>query len=229
MATFNTPSSSLLSLLHRSFPQTVPSNASDTDDIDVACLSPRLYPNISYTPEENAEIKTWVSTSERLGKLTSNAEGISTFQASERFHGLDSHLHGRPTILGTKPSVADVALYARLAPALEGWSAEERSGKAGFVNILRYLESVQNSAVFSLKIPEDEKLQLEVPENQSQPATHKPLVVGLTKDKSTDSSPQGPSQTDKAKNNTEGGNAAGVSEKGSEKKQVSFSGTVAGL
>lgn len=226
MATTHRPSTSICFLLNRFFPHAIPRNTTDTD---IGTLSSKIYPDISYTSEEHAEIKEWVSTSERLGKAASDPAGLATFRSSDRFIGLDQHLQDRSTILGTKPSVADVALYAGLAPALENWSAEERTGKAGFVNTLRYLDAVQNSPIFGLKIPEEEKVILDIQDTPSapsappattpNPATHKPLVVGLTKDKTSDPLSQKPTLTENAQEKVEDPKAAVMGDK-TEKKQA---------
>ena len=56
--------------------------------------------------------------------------------------------------------MADVALYARLAPVVLSWSAEQRTGEQGYHHIVRHLDFVQNSALFALKVADDEKVKI---------------------------------------------------------------------
>jgi len=78
---------------------------------------------------------------------------------------LNTHLASRTTLLGAKPSSADVALYESLAPVVAKWSAEERTGELGHPNIVRHLDFVQNAPqLFGLEVPEGEKLKVDVEE-----------------------------------------------------------------
>lgn len=67
---------------------------------------------------------------------------------------LNTHLSSRTTVLGAKPSVADIALYEKLAPIVSKWSAEERTGEQGYHHIVRHVDFVQNSPLFRLKLDE---------------------------------------------------------------------------
>ncbi|KUI68422.1 tRNA-aminoacylation cofactor ARC1 [Cytospora mali] len=110
----------------------------------------------TYTPTEDAEIQQWLTTSERL--KSPSAETSSILEA------LNTHLASRTTLLGTKPSKADVEIYTVLAPAVKAWSPEERTGEKGHPNIVRHLDFVQNSPVFALDVPEADKLKVDAEE-----------------------------------------------------------------
>ncbi|ROW13222.1 hypothetical protein VPNG_04901 [Cytospora leucostoma] len=110
----------------------------------------------TYSPTEDAEIQQWLTTSERL--KSPGAETSSILEA------LNTHLASRTTLLGTKPSKADVEIYKVLAPAVKGWSPEERTGEKGHPNIVRHLDFVQNSPVFALDVPEADKLKVDAEE-----------------------------------------------------------------
>lgn len=110
----------------------------------------------TYTPTEEAEVQQWLTTSERL-----KAPGAET---SSILEALNTHLASRTTLLGTKPSKADVEVYKVLAPAVKAWSPEERTGEKGHPNIVRHLDFVQNSPVFGLDVPEADKLTVDAEE-----------------------------------------------------------------
>lgn len=74
---------------------------------------------------------------------------------------LNSHLSTRTTILGTKPSIADIAIYARLAPLVASWTADQRTGEQGYHHIVRHLDFVQNSPLFALKLDHADKINLD--------------------------------------------------------------------
>jgi aminoacyl tRNA synthase complex-interacting multifunctional protein 1 len=102
-----------------------------------------------YTPTEETEISQWLQTSERLKSSPSEASILDT---------LNTHLSTRSTLLGTKPSKADTAIYSALAPTVKSWTPEQRTGQAGRPHVVRYLDFVQNSPVFELSVPDAEKL-----------------------------------------------------------------------
>lgn len=110
----------------------------------------------TYSPTEDAEIQQWLTTSERL--KSPSAETSSILEA------LNTHLASRTTLLGTKPSKADVEIYSALAPAVKGWSAEERTGEKGHPYIVRHLDFVQNSPLFGLNVPEADKIAVDAEE-----------------------------------------------------------------
>ena len=68
--------------------------------------------------------------------------------------------------------MADAALYYRLAPAVKGWSAEERTGEKGYHHIVRYIDFVQSASLFGLSIPADEKVNIDVNDVKF---VHKPI------------------------------------------------------
>lgn len=103
----------------------------------------------SYTPAEETEIKQWITTADRLKSSPVDASILDT---------LNSHLSTRTTVLGTKPSKADVSLYETLAPVVAKWSNEERTGEQGRPNIVRHLDFVQNSPVFGLEVADASKI-----------------------------------------------------------------------
>ncbi|ROV99437.1 hypothetical protein VMCG_06416 [Cytospora schulzeri] len=110
----------------------------------------------TYSATEDAEIQQWLTTSERL--KSPSAETSSILEA------LNTHLASRTTLLGTKPSKADVEIYSALAPVVKGWSPEERTGEKGHPNIVRHLDFVQNSPAFGLEVPEADKLAVDAEE-----------------------------------------------------------------
>jgi aminoacyl tRNA synthase complex-interacting multifunctional protein 1 len=100
------------------------------------------FTNITYTDTEQAEINQWLTTSSRLQSNPSETTLLET---------LNTHLSSRTTLLGAKPSKADVALYESLATAVAQWTPEQRTGEQGLPNIVRHLDFVQNSPLFGLK------------------------------------------------------------------------------
>lgn len=107
----------------------------------------------TYSPTEEAEIQQWLTTSDRL--KTAGTEASSILEA------LNTHLASRTTLLGTKPSKADVAIYEVLSPTVKNWSAEERTGQAGHPNIVRHLDFVQNSPLFGLSVSDGDKVKVD--------------------------------------------------------------------
>lgn len=97
------------------------------------------FAKITYTETELAEINQWLTTSSRLASNPSDPSLLET---------LNTHLSSRTTLLGAKPSKADVALYESLASSVAKWSPEQRTGEKGLPNIVRHLDFVQNSPVF---------------------------------------------------------------------------------
>jgi aminoacyl tRNA synthase complex-interacting multifunctional protein 1 len=106
----------------------------------------------TYTPAEETEVKQWTTTADRLKSAPADASILDT---------LNSHLSTRSTVLGTKPSTADISLYEALAPVVAKWSAEERTGQQGRPNIVRHLDFVQNSPVFGLDVKDADKFHLD--------------------------------------------------------------------
>ncbi|KAH6676607.1 hypothetical protein B0J14DRAFT_585890 [Halenospora varia] len=108
----------------------------------------------TYTPHEEAEIAQWVQTSTRLSSPSADQTSL--------LDTLNTHLASRTTLLGAKPSKADVALYESLAPLVKGWTAEMKTGEKGFPNVVRHLDFVQNAkGVFGLEVAEAEKVKVD--------------------------------------------------------------------
>ena len=148
----STSAKDLPSFLHASFSSVVPSAAVESD---LNHISPQLYPNTSYTDNEKIEISQWLITSSHLV-----TKGEDEAKHIERLGSLNIHLSTRTTLLGSKPSVADLALFYRLAPAVKEWSPEERTGEKGYHHIVRHVDSVQNSPIFGLSLKDDEKVDI---------------------------------------------------------------------
>ncbi len=53
-------------------------------------------------------------------------------------------------------------MYHRLAPTVKAWTPEERTGEKGYHHIVRFIDFVQNAPVFRLRIPEGEKVEIDV-------------------------------------------------------------------
>ncbi|KAI1776894.1 nucleic acid-binding protein [Hypoxylon cercidicola] len=104
---------------------------------------------------EETEVQQWITTSERLKSSPSDTSILDK---------LNSHLTSRTTLLGTKPSKADVAIYESLAPAVKSWTPEQRTGEHGHPHILRHLDFVQNSGVFGLKVEDTDKVKVDLDE-----------------------------------------------------------------
>ncbi|KAF2459133.1 hypothetical protein BDY21DRAFT_263478, partial [Lineolata rhizophorae] len=64
---------------------------------------------------------------------------------------LNAHLATRTTLLGAKPSAADVAAWAAVSPVVRGWDAEARTGELGLHHVVRFVAWVQETGVFGLR------------------------------------------------------------------------------
>ncbi|KAI9152136.1 tRNA-aminoacylation cofactor ARC1 [Paramyrothecium foliicola] len=106
----------------------------------------------TYSSTEEAEIQQWLTTSERLKSPEDKAPILDT---------LNSHLSSRTTLLGIKPSKADVAIYETLAPVVSQWSPEERTGEQGRPHIVRHIDFVQNSPLFGLNVDAAQKVSVD--------------------------------------------------------------------
>ncbi|CAL3962852.1 hypothetical protein PZA11_000103 [Diplocarpon coronariae] len=100
------------------------------------------FSNLTYSETEQAEINQWLTTSDRLKSASSDQKSL--------LDTLNAHLASRTTLLGAKPSQADIALYESLAAHVASWTPEQRTGERGHPNIVRHLDFVQNSPVFAL-------------------------------------------------------------------------------
>ena len=144
MASSATASSQLLEFLKQAKP-----TALTTSEPKVSDLISSTFPSADYTEEEKAEISQWISKSDNIA-----SDLVS----------LNSHLSTRTTVLGSKPSIADLALYSRLAPIASKWSAEERTGEQGHHHIVRHLDFVQNAPVFEMDLKEADKVKIDAGE-----------------------------------------------------------------
>lgn len=114
------------------------------------------FDKLTYTPAETATIAQWIATATQLSQASPSGPTLLS--------ALNSHLSTRTTILGAKPSEADVALYRTLAPMVAAWTPAQRTGEAGLPNIVRMVDFVQNSALFGLDVKEEEKVKVDVEE-----------------------------------------------------------------
>lgn len=165
------------------------------------------FENIIYTSEEEAEIGQWLVTSSRLQTPTEpHAELLET---------LNTHLLTRTTLLGSKPSGADVTLYKTLAPQISKWTPEQRTGEQGLPNIVRFIDFVQNSRLFGLSIPEEEKVKVNLDDVLyfKPPVDPKAEKERLKKEKAATTGEGGGEQTTLATRTQKGGkNAKGAVE-----------------
>lgn len=150
--TRNMASTTLDESLVTYFKAHAPNNAGA--EADAVKASQALFPQISYTDAEKTELGQWLHTASHIASPADDAA-----KAAERLSSLNTHLSSRATLLGAKPSVADIAIYQKLAPVVSKWSAEERTGEQGYHHIVRHVDFVQNSPMFGLKL--DDKVNVE--------------------------------------------------------------------
>ncbi|KAI1809940.1 hypothetical protein GGS20DRAFT_580285 [Poronia punctata] len=100
---------------------------------------------------EESEVQQWIAASESLRRSPTDSSILDK---------LNAHLASRTTLLGTKPSRADVAIYVSLAPAVKSWAPEQRTGQQGHPHIVRHLDFVQNSGAFTLSVSDEDKIQI---------------------------------------------------------------------
>jgi len=129
---------------------------------DASKVSSTLFPDASYTDAEKAEIDQWVITSSHIASQSEDAA-----KSAGRLSTLNRHLSSRTTVLGSKPSVADITLYTRLAPVVTKWTSEERTGEQGYHHIVRHIDFVQNSPIFHLKLSDSEKVKVDADDVKS--------------------------------------------------------------
>ncbi|KAF2488104.1 hypothetical protein BDY17DRAFT_342763 [Neohortaea acidophila] len=157
------------SLVSKSFPE-----AKDLNE-DAAKLSSTLFPEADYTSTDKAEIEQWLITSNHIASPTEDSA-----KTAERLSSLNTHLSTRTTLLASKPSIADVAMYSRLAPVVKGWSDEQRTGEQGYHHIVRFVDFVQNAPLFGLNVDAAEKVNID-PEKVVSPI--KPVDAKAEKEK----------------------------------------------
>lgn len=154
MASTTSANSPLVELLKKAFSSAVPA-VEGSGEISTKDLVKSVYPDVEYSESEKSEIDQWLVTSNHVASTTEDAA-----KASERLSSLNTHLSSRTTVLGSKPSIADIALYARLAPVVSKWSADERTGEQGYHHIVRHVNFVQNAPLFGLKIADGDKVSI---------------------------------------------------------------------
>ncbi|KAF1347998.1 hypothetical protein BDV97DRAFT_298463 [Delphinella strobiligena] len=137
------------SLIQKAYPEAIQAEA------DMVKLSSSMFPKAEYSSTEKTEIEQWLITSSHIASPTEDKA-----KTAERLDSLNTHLSTRTTLLGSKPSVADVAMYARLAPVVASWKAEQRTGDAGYHHIVRHVDFVQNSSLFALKLDDADKVKV---------------------------------------------------------------------
>ncbi|KAK1775956.1 hypothetical protein QBC45DRAFT_488536 [Copromyces sp. CBS 386.78] len=96
-----------------------------------------------YTPAEEKEVQQWIQKADTI-KASDDKQSV--------LDALNADLATRTTVLGTKPSKADIAIYEAVAPLVKAWSPEERTGQQGRPNIVRLVDFVQNSPLFGLSV-----------------------------------------------------------------------------
>jgi len=73
---------------------------------------------------------------------------------------INDNLKDKTTLLGSKLSIADIVVYARVAELAKKWSSEERTGgeSGGWRYLLRWIDYVQNTPALNLKISDEDKV-----------------------------------------------------------------------
>lgn len=159
----STPSS-FLEFLRRSYPSVIKPTVSEDE---IPNLSHLVFPDVSYTDNEKTETTQWLTTSSRLATPDEDEA-----KHAERLGSLNIHLSTRTTLLGIKPSIADVALFFRLGPSVKTWTGEERTGEHGYHNIVRFIDFVQHAPLFGLSLKEEDIINIDVNDIKF---VHKPI------------------------------------------------------
>lgn len=154
MATDVPSTSPLVALIRKQKTSSLPSPTTE-DTYKQHDLLHTSFPSQTYTEHEKEEVNNWLSTAPHLASPNEDSAKIA-----ERLAHLNRHLSTRTTILGSKPSIADLALYARLAPVVAKWSDEERTGEQGYHHIVRHLLFVQSSPLLGLELPDSDRLNI---------------------------------------------------------------------
>lgn len=118
-------------------------------------LSSSVFTTVIYTDAERAETNTLTDPS--LTTYTTDS-----LRRPEILKQLNDHLSSRTTLLGSKPSAADLAIYSRIGPLIADWSPEQRTGKQGYHHIIRYVDFVQNSPVFGMTLEAKDKVAVDL-------------------------------------------------------------------
>ncbi|KAI0587556.1 tRNA-bind multi-domain protein [Pyrenophora tritici-repentis] len=184
-------------------------------ETDAVKASQALYPQVTYTDAEKTELSQWLITASHIASPSEDAA-----KSAERLSSLNTHLSSRTTLLGAKPSIADIAIYHKLAPnsPVFGLKLDDK------VNI------DQDNVVFKIK-PVDAKAEKERKKKEKEAAAASAAASGATPTTLTGDQSQGgqggqggKSKAEKAKGKTEAagsavasavvGNAAGASAPG---------------
>ena len=165
MSTLSLSSKDFIAFLHSSFPSVVSATTSEAD-LSGKILH-QLYPNTSYTDSEKVEISQWLTASSHL-----TAFDEDELKYAERLGSLNNHLSIRTTLLGSKPSIADTAVFHRLAPAVNLWTSEERTGEHGYHHIVRYIDFVQSAPLFGLSLSANDRINIDASDVRF---IHKPI------------------------------------------------------
>ncbi|KAI9844197.1 MAG: G4 quadruplex nucleic acid binding protein [Thelocarpon superellum] len=125
--------------------------ASSMSTSAISELCPILFPTLSYSDAEKAEINEWA------GRSTTYL--LPASKETQAYQSLNDHLASRTTVLGSKPSPADVAVYTRLAPTAKTWTPDQRTGEHGYHHVVRFLDFVQHAPdTFPITVPQHEKI-----------------------------------------------------------------------
>lgn len=141
-------------LVHKYYP-----SHEKLDAHDAVQVSQSIYPSAHYSNEEKTEISHWITTA---AHLTVPGEDVAIH--TERLASLNTQLATRTTVLGSKPSVADAALFSALASMVARWTPEERTGKGGYHHIVRYVDFVQHAALVGLELQQKDRISVDVSE-----------------------------------------------------------------
>ena len=165
MSTSTSSPKDFVTFLHSCFPSVIPAT---TSEAEISSNNwHQLYPNTSYTDNEKVEISQWLTASSHL-----TASDEDEAKHAERLGSLNNHLSTRTTLLGSKPSIADAAMFHRLAPTVSSWNPEERTGEHGYHHIVRYIDFVQNAPLFGLSLSADDKVNIDASDVKF---IHKPI------------------------------------------------------
>ncbi|RPA84978.1 nucleic acid-binding protein [Ascobolus immersus RN42] len=114
----------------------------------------------NYTTIEDAVIHDWVAMT-AAHKLKEDTNYV--------LRCLNEHLHNRTFILTDKPSIADVAVFARLKDIVRALSDEEMVGVEGTEDnhgglryVVRYMDFIQNTPELGLKLEDSEKIKFDL-------------------------------------------------------------------
>jgi aminoacyl tRNA synthase complex-interacting multifunctional protein 1 len=158
-----------LALLVKRFPYVFPKPVGSTDgpkstlklpsgaEIDgsntiATHFAQNLFPGYNYSSIERAEITQWLSLSSEIADADTTASTEPSKSSDSLLNTLNEHLSTRTTVLGSKPSLADIAVYARISSLLGSWSAERKTGKDGLRHVVRHIDFVQHAPLFNLEL-----------------------------------------------------------------------------